>query len=264
MFSRESLLAVPEIKLAGKNALTSEGQFGIYAQTLNKFIDSLPAQTDQLRANFDAGKTAALYQNITDIIIALKGIYAEDMATKCRNQFDTLDKSDEDALEAFIENLIQSAGALSIDIQMATHSKAASRKQPGAAPPPAQAAPGAGRRNLPVILAVDNAIMFLNTMKKLLADAPYELHCVTSGDQALSFIQAARPDVFLLDIEMPDMDGYQLARRIKDSGQRAPIIFITANSARECVDRAIDVGAAGLLMKPLRVNQLLSKLKEFV
>jgi len=106
--------------------------------------------------------------------------------------------------------------------------------------------------------------MFLNTLQKLLQDQPYDLEVTTSCSDALRYLQTNRPDVILLDIEMPEMDGYELATRIKREGNKAPIIFITANSAREYVDKAVQVGAAGLLMKPLRVNQLLAKLKELL
>ena len=113
------------------------------------------------------------------------------------------------------------------------------------------------------ILAVDNAVMFLNTIKRLLADTEYVVHCATSGEDALTFLKFNQPKVILLDIEMPDMDGYELARKIKQSGNNAPILFITANSDSAYADMAADMGAAGLLVKPLRVNQLLAKLKEF-
>jgi CheY-like chemotaxis protein len=261
MSIRESLLSVPELKLAGKTAMKTDSQFNNYIQNLNSFIDGFPAQADKLRDSLEGSK-GALFQNVTDILIKLKSIYADDMSDKYRKQFDGLDKSDEDALEAFAENFIQNVSALSIDIQMAIH-KGRDSRAPSAssAPPPQQIE---RRTNQPLILAVDNAVMFLNTMKKLLADSPYQLHCVTSGSDALDFIQNNRPDIFLLDIEMPEMDGYQLARRIKQDGQRGPILFITANSAREYVDRAVEVGASGLLMKPLRINQLLAKLREFV
>ena len=119
-----------------------------------------------------------------------------------------------------------------------------------------------GQRNRPLILAVDNAIMFLNTLKRILEGEPYELHCETSAKDALLFLETTRPDVIFLDIEMPDMDGYELARAIKRTGQTAPILFITANSDKEYLDRALEAGAAGLLIKPLRRAQLMEKLKE--
>jgi len=116
------------------------------------------------------------------------------------------------------------------------------------------------------ILAVDNAEMFLNSLKRYLADAPYELHCVTSGSEALDFLEKSKrnPDLILMDAEMPEMNGYELTKRIKQRGIRTPVVFITANTEPEDVDRAIQAGAAGVLMKPFRTNQLLDKIKEFI
>jgi len=121
---------------------------------------------------------------------------------------------------------------------------------------------GSGRMNGPLILAVDNAVMFLSTLKRMLEDEPYELQCETSAEEALRFLESNRVDLIFLDIEMPDMDGYELARIIKRNGHSAPILFITANSDKEYLDKALEAGAAGLLVKPLRRNQLMEKLKE--
>jgi two-component system chemotaxis response regulator CheY len=63
---------------------------------------------------------------------------------------------------------------------------------------------------------------------------------------------------------MPDMDGYDLAERIKKDGCNAPIIFITANSEKEYIVKAVKAGAVGFLMKPLHSNQLMAKLEEFL
>ncbi|MCL2109212.1 MAG: response regulator [Oscillospiraceae bacterium] len=116
----------------------------------------------------------------------------------------------------------------------------------------------------PLILAVDNARMFLTTLKRILEDEPYELHCETSCDDALKYLETNHPELILLDIEMPDMDGYELARRIKGMGKGAPILFITANSDKEHADKAREAGAEGLLIKPLRRNQLMEKINEFI
>lgn len=126
-------------------------------------------------------------------------------------------------------------------------------------------APAAGGSSKPLILAIDNAVMYLNMLKKLLKDAPYDLHCSETSDDALAFLAGNRVDVILLDVEMPgDMDGYALARKIKADGHKVPIIFITAHSDKEYADKAVDVGAIGVLIKPLRINQLLEKLKEAI
>ena len=116
------------------------------------------------------------------------------------------------------------------------------------------------------ILAVDNAEMFLNSLKRYLADAPYELHCVTSGKEALAFLDESKrpPDLILMDVEMPEMNGYELTRKIKMRDIRTPIVFITANSEQEDIDKAMKAGASGILIKPFRTNQLLDKIKEYI
>ena len=120
-----------------------------------------------------------------------------------------------------------------------------------------------GKFDPPLILAVDNALMFLSTLKRLLEGEPYNLHCESSAEDALRFLELNTPDLILLDIEMPDMDGYELARIIKRTKHTVPILFVSANSDKEYLDKALEAGAAGLLVKPLRRSQLMEKLKEY-
>ena len=115
----------------------------------------------------------------------------------------------------------------------------------------------------PLILAVDNALMFLSTLERILEQEPYELRCVTTADAALEFLAGNQPDLILIDVEMPDMDGYELTGIIKRNKSSIPILIVTANHDKEYYDRAIKAGASDLLIKPLRRAQLLEKLKEY-
>jgi len=116
------------------------------------------------------------------------------------------------------------------------------------------------------ILAIDNAEMFLNSLKRYLANTPYELTCVTSGHAALEYLdgQNLKPDLILMDVEMPEMNGYELTRKIKERGIKSPVVFITANSEQEDYDKAIEAGAVSVLSKPFRTNQLLDKINEYI
>jgi len=114
------------------------------------------------------------------------------------------------------------------------------------------------------ILAVDNAVMFLNSMKKYLADTPYTLYCETSGHDALVFLEGNSVDLLLLDVEMPGMSGYELAGRIRQRGINTPIVFVSANAEKEDVAKAEQAGASGILPKPFRASQLIAKIKEFI
>ena len=259
MIKKEQLLSVPDLKLAGRIENMPDAQFDKYVRSLNSLVDNFPAQAEKLRNSLSIKAYAMLAANLSEICGALDKIHADDMARECRVQVNVINSNaksnsvNHNALEAFIENFIQSVSNLSVNIQMAA-AKSAGKDS-------SRASSASGK---PLILAVDNAVMFLNTLKRLLANQPYDLHCVTTCSEALDFVRKSKPNIILLDIEMPEMSGYELAKKIREAWITAPIIFITANSEREYVDKAIKAGAAGLLMKPLRIAQLLGKLKELI
>ena len=263
MSSKNSLLNVPGLKLTGKIEHMSDRIFEGYLSTVNTFIDQFPSTATKMRNSLIAKSYDDVRKCLTDVSTSLIRLHASDLAEDCRKLLNSFAGNvDHDTAEAAMENFIHSVDTLSIDVQMAMRGVRASAPEPRRQAPVAQT-PGFGSRA--VILAVDNAIMFLNTLKRLLEGSPYELQCVSSGDQALKYLQEnPRPDLILLDIEMPGMDGYELARRIKNSGIKSPMIFITANSDRSYVEKAIEVGAMGLLVKPLRGPQLIAKIREYI
>jgi CheY-like chemotaxis protein len=114
------------------------------------------------------------------------------------------------------------------------------------------------------ILAVDNAVMFLKSLERYLENTPYDLHGVTSGREALRYLENNSVRLILMDVEMPEMDGYELTRRIKQRGITTPVVFITANAEQEDIDKATEAGAASILPKPFQTNQLLAKIKEYI
>ena len=114
------------------------------------------------------------------------------------------------------------------------------------------------------ILAVDDIPFFLSRLKAVLKDTPYKLTCVNSGSAALRFIKANTPSLFLLDIEMPEMDGFELARNLREAGQTAPIIFLTGNSMEEQMEKAAEVGVTDFIIKPIMQDQALEKIAQIL
>ncbi|MCL2694343.1 MAG: response regulator, partial [Oscillospiraceae bacterium] len=106
-----------------------------------------------------------------------------------------------------------------------------------------------------LILAVDDASFLLQTLKMHLSETPYKLVCVTSGADALRFVEKRIPDLYILDVEMPEMDGYELALELMERGKSAPIIFLTGNSDKESVAKALSVGASDFIIKPINKEQ---------
>jgi CheY-like chemotaxis protein len=259
MISKNLLLTIPELNLRERVDLMTDHQYISYVQSLNSFVDKFPSMAEKLKKALDMSAHKELADDLEGVCDALTKIHADGLAKECRAHVAAVKASNPatynyNSFEAFVEGLIQRISTMSIETRMAAHRSAAGAQHPGG---------GSGYSGKEaLILAVDNAVMFLKTLQKILRDEPYDMHCLTSCAEALDFLERNAPDAILLDVEMPEMDGYELARRIKGSGQKAPILFITAHYADEYVDQAIEVGAAGLLMKPIDPKQLRAKLKE--
>lgn len=121
------------------------------------------------------------------------------------------------------------------------------------------------------ILIVDNDPRNRKLLQALLRPEGYLTQCASTGDEALDAIAVQAPDLILLDVMMPGMNGYQLASGIKanPATSNIPIIMITAQSDRDARLAGLDAGAEEFLTRPveryelwLRVRNLL-RLKSF-
>jgi response regulator NasT len=106
-----------------------------------------------------------------------------------------------------------------------------------------------------VLIAEDEALIRLD-LKEMLEEEGYTVVAeVGDGRQAVEQAQAQRPDLVILDIQMPELDGLAAAEQIAAS-RVAPVIVLTAFSQRELVERARDAGAMAYLVKPFSKNDL--------
>ena len=106
-----------------------------------------------------------------------------------------------------------------------------------------------------VIIAEDEAIIRLD-LKEILELEGYEVVADTGrGDHAVELVAEYQPDVVILDIKMPGLDGIEAAREIAAIGDTA-IVILTAFSQRDLVDRAIEAGALAYLVKPYTRDEL--------
>lgn len=90
-----------------------------------------------------------------------------------------------------------------------------------------------------------------------------EVHTTTSGAQALERIQQQAPDLILLDVMMPEMDGFEVFRRLKADPATAdiPVIFLTALSDDDAEERGLNLGATDFIAKPFRAPVLLARVR---
>jgi CheY-like chemotaxis protein len=115
------------------------------------------------------------------------------------------------------------------------------------------------------ILTVDDMPEILSFVSSALKNR-YKVFGAQNGNTAIKIMAAQKPDLFILDIDMPVMDGFELAETIRDSAYHAdtPIIFLTGNSARERFERATKLRANDFIVKPTTHETLLTKVGKFL
>ena len=106
-----------------------------------------------------------------------------------------------------------------------------------------------------VVVAEDETIIRMD-LRELLAEEGYEVVGEAGrGDRALELIQSEKPDVALLDIKMPGMDGISVARRV-NAERLCAVVLVTAFSQRELIEEATDAGVHGYVVKPFERHDL--------
>ena len=113
------------------------------------------------------------------------------------------------------------------------------------------------------LLIVDDKIDNLRLLFTTLSQEGYEVRRVLSGKQALKAIEFEPPDLILLDIKMPDMDGYEVCSRLKQNQntREIPVIFLSALS--EAIDKvkAFEVGGADYITKPFQLSEVIARIE---
>ena len=262
MIDREQLLTITELNLAGKINQMGNGELQEFVRLLISFTENYPEQEEQIKAALEEKDYASLAKHLLTVRDIVEEIHADELALDCVKHINGLGRIKHEKLEAYIAYLIKSLSILSIDIQMTFL-----QKQNAGQDQPLENKPLMDDKELQrekTILAVDDTAFFLTVLKKALRDSNCVLNCETSGYNALRFLSRHNPDLFLLDIDMPEMNGYELAAKIRESGQKAPIVFLTGNSRSEYVVKAIEAGAADFIVKPINKKDILSKISKYI
>ena len=274
MINKERLLAISELKLAGKIEDMNDEQMREYEDLLIAFIENFPGDEEKiktaLKENLNEGiDHKELENNLIAMCKTLGRIHADDLSRECRKQIDEFKGAEREKIEAYVTNFLSAVAMLSIDIQMAKYLKT-TKKAEGKEVVETEDKPldkPADVQNTvteKTILAVDDAMISLSIVKKNLQGLPYKLICVNSGKDALVYLKRHQPDLFILDIEMPKMDGYELAEKIRELEQKAPIIFLTGNATKRNVMRAIEAGASDFIVKPINKEYFVYKIQKYL
>lgn len=113
------------------------------------------------------------------------------------------------------------------------------------------------------ILLVDDSGTSLMMGRMILQKGPYELVSARNGVEAVKMAVDERPDLILLDIVMPEMDGFEACRRIREMQETCdiPIIMVTTKGDEESVEQGFRLGCNDYLTKPINGFELMTKVK---
>jgi adenylate cyclase len=115
------------------------------------------------------------------------------------------------------------------------------------------------------ILCVDDTLSNLKVLQAILAGSGHRLVCAGSGREALELVAAEPPDLILLDVVMPDVDGFEVCRRLRGDPRTRmlPIVMVTAHGEHER-RQALDAGADDLIAKPVDASELLARVRSLL
>jgi CheY-like chemotaxis protein len=117
-----------------------------------------------------------------------------------------------------------------------------------------------------IVLIVDDEPFNIEVLEQALDGTDYQVVTASNGQEALEKIHSEQPDLILLDLMMPVMDGFQVLAKVKDDPmlRDTPIIIVSAEHDSKSVVKGIKQGAEDYLTKPVDTAQFLKKVREFL
>ena len=118
----------------------------------------------------------------------------------------------------------------------------------------------------PLILVVEDAHDNQVLVEQVFQDSGYRVTCIQDGQTALTWLETNHPDLILLDLSLPEVDGWEVARQLKASDRTAqiPIIAVTAHAMKGDKEAAIASGCDDYLTKPLDIDLLEASVKHWL
>ena len=134
-----------------------------------------------------------------------------------------------------------------------------------AGPPPAAPAPGGAPSGRPApearLLVVDDEPNIRELLSASLRYAGFEVATAPDGQQALAMAAEFRPDLLVLDVMMPGLDGFGVVRRLRQNGMHTPVLFLTARDAADDKVTGLTLGGDDYVTKPFSLDEVLARIR---
>ena len=111
------------------------------------------------------------------------------------------------------------------------------------------------------VLVVDDEPSITDLVSMALRYDEFDVRVAGNGREALEAVESFSPDLAVLDIIMPDIDGFEVARRLRDQGVKLPILFLTARDATEDKVRGLSLGGDDYMTKPFSLEELVARVR---
>ncbi|HEX2772965.1 MAG TPA: response regulator transcription factor [Micromonosporaceae bacterium] len=111
------------------------------------------------------------------------------------------------------------------------------------------------------LLVVEDEPNILELLSASLRFAGFDVETATSGSAAVSAAKARRPDLVVLDVMLPDLDGFEVIRQMRADGSRTPVVFLTARDATDDKIRGLTLGGDDYVTKPFSLEELTARIR---
>ncbi|HWJ61382.1 MAG TPA: response regulator transcription factor, partial [Acidimicrobiales bacterium] len=110
------------------------------------------------------------------------------------------------------------------------------------------------------LLLVDDEDNLRSMLEAALRHSGFEVHPAANGRDALDAVPEVKPDLIVLDVMLPDLDGFDVCQRLRTTGDRTPVLFLTARDATEDKVRGLTMGGDDYLVKPFSLDELVARI----
>lgn len=111
------------------------------------------------------------------------------------------------------------------------------------------------------VLVVDDEEDYRSLLARVLKKAGYAVELAENGQEAIGACESAAPDLVLLDVQLPDMEGFEVCRRLRGKGLKMPVLFCTVRSSVARVAEGLGSGGDDYIVKPFETGDVLRRIR---